>query len=57
MSSSSAVVVSRGSQVHQVPQTGRPHSDPSTMVSAQNSTPISAEDTAMRSQWIRPVFR
>src|SRR5690349_3393114 len=57
MSSNTAVVVSRGSQVHQVPQTGRPHSEPSTMVSVQNSTPISADAAATRSHWTRPVFR
>ncbi len=57
MSSSIAVVVSRGSQVHQVPHTGRPHNEPRTMVRAQNRTPISAEETATRSQWMRPVRR
>ena len=50
-------MVNLGSQVHQVPQTGLPHSEPSTMVSTQNRTPISAEDTATRSHRVRPVRR
>src|SRR5919107_3443606 len=57
MSSSTTVVVSRGSQVHQVPQTGRPQREPRASVSTQNSTPISADATATRSQRIRPVRR
>ena len=57
MSNSTAVVVSRGSQVHQVPHTGRPQSEPKTMVRAQNWTPISAEETATRSHRMRLVLR
>src|SRR5881628_2039281 len=52
-----AVVVSRGSHVHHVPQTGLAQMDPKTMVSAVNSTPTSAEAAASRSHLVRFVFR
>ena len=55
--SSTAVVVSRGSHVHQVPQTGLPHSIPSTIASEVNNTPISAEAAATRSHRVFFVFR
>src|SRR5438132_9892925 len=43
MRSMMAVVVMRGSHVQYAPHTGFPHRDPSTIVSAVNTTPISAE--------------
>ena len=43
------MLVSRGSHVHHTPHTGLPHSDPRTIVSAVNNTPISADADASRS--------
>ena len=51
------MVVRRGSQVHQVPHTGLPHSAPSTIVRPVNSTPTSAAAAARRSQRVRDVIR
>ena len=42
--------MSRASQVHQIPQAGRPHSDPVTRVRAENTAPTSTADAARRSQ-------
>src|SRR5579875_2992666 len=47
---SSAVEVSRASQVHHTPQVGRPHSIPVARVSALNTTPTSTDAAASRSQ-------
>src|SRR5512132_2741994 len=55
--SSTAVVVRRGSHVHQVPQTGLPHSIPRTIASDVNRTPISADAAATRSHRVFLVFR
>src|SRR4029450_1905772 len=55
--SSTAVVVRRGSHVHQVPQTGLPHSIPRTIASDVNSTPISADAAATRSHRVFLVLR
>src|SRR5437763_13215779 len=52
-----AVVVSRGSHVQYVPHTGFPHSEPRKVVSAVNSTPISADACATRSNRIFLVTR
>src|SRR5207249_4075044 len=57
ISSMIAVVVSRGSHVQYAPHTGLPHSDPSTMQSAVNTTPISADAWATRSYRIFFVTR
>ena len=43
-------VTRRASHAHQTPQTGLPQSEPSTSVSAVNSTPSSADAPASRSQ-------
>src|SRR3990172_7047141 len=43
------VVVKRASHVHQVPHTGRPHSEPVTSVIVTKSTPSSAAASASRS--------
>ena len=51
------MVVSLGSHVHHVPQTGLPHSIPRTIARAVNSTPISAEAAATRSQRVFFVRR
>src|SRR6476469_8659797 len=45
-----AVLVSRASHSHQVPQVGRPHKEPTTSIIAVNSTPTSADAPASRSQ-------
>src|SRR6266540_165715 len=55
--SSTAVVVRRGSHVHQVPQTGLPHSIPRTIASDVNRTPISADAAATRSHRVFLVLR
>src|SRR6266446_648261 len=49
MSQSTRVEVSRTSQVHQMPHTGRAHSGPVTNTTVQNTTPTSAVTTASAS--------
>src|SRR5690606_19408818 len=49
MSMRIAVVVRRGSQVHQTPQVGRAQIEPSASVRAVNTAPASAADAASRS--------
>ena len=49
MSHNTSVEVSRTSQVHQIPQTGRAHSGPVTRTTVQKTTPTSAAATATAS--------
>ncbi len=50
MMKSTAVDVSRASQVHQTPHAHRPQMEPRTSVSPVNSAPISAAEAASRSE-------
>ena len=52
-----AVVMSRGSQLHQTPQVGSAQIEPSTRVRPVNRTPISADATAIAPNTSRLVQR
>ena len=54
---STAVDVSRASQVHHTPHVGFPQIEPDAMVTPVNRTPISAADAASRSHPVRRVAR
>src|SRR6476661_2383647 len=56
MSQSTRVEVSRTSQVHQMPHTGRAHSGPVTNTTVQNTTPTSALTTASASARSREKY-
>ena len=49
------MVTRRASHAHQMPHTGRPHSEPRTSVNAVKITPSSAEAPATRSQTVARV--